>query len=193
LIRLRKFYDDLNNQFTAPLPTPSAVAQATTTPGRTNAGNVPYTDEEARDALLYTPGRRGKSVRFSESLVDDEDEIAGMDNTQLLAMHNRIISEQDESIDRLAESISRQRELSIQIGDELDSHAQLLDEVEILTDRHQSRLDNAKKRMDHIYRKASENCKFTPGKGSTSSLTICREFGGHRRTNTHIAPPHHYS
>lgn len=162
MIRLRKLYDNLNNQFTAPLPVPSKAAQTATTPGRTNAGNVPYTDEDARDALMNTPGRKGKSVRFTESLVEDEDELSGMDNTQLLAMHNRIMSEQDESIDRLSESISRQRELSIQIGDELDSHAQLLDEVEILTDRHQTRLDNAKKRMDHIYRKASENCMLSP-------------------------------
>src|SRR5690606_3885295 len=129
---------------------------------RTNAGGfAPYTDEEARDALMNNSSRKNKSVRFTESSDDDEDAIANMDNTQLLQMHNQIIQEQDESIDRLSESISRQRELSIQIGDELDSHAQLLDEVEVLTDRQQGRLDNAKRRMDHIYRRASENCKYT--------------------------------
>ena len=65
------------------------------------------------------------------------------------------MAEQDQQLDRLGESIGRQRELSIQIGDELDSHVQLLDEVDGHVERHQSRLDRARKNLGKVARKAS--------------------------------------
>lgn len=72
-----------------------------------------------------------------------------------------MIAEQDEQLDRLGESIGRQRELSIQIGDELDSHVQMLDEVDVLVDRHQSRLDKARKSLGNFARKANDNKQLT--------------------------------
>lgn len=71
------------------------------------------------------------------------------------------MAEQDEQLDRLGESIGRQRELSIQIGDELDSQINMLDEVDGLVDRHQSRLDQARKNLGTVARKASENKSMT--------------------------------
>jgi len=65
--------------------------------------------------------------------------------------------DQDESLDRLSESIGRQRELSIQIGDELDSQGELLEDLDGVVDRSRSRLDGARKRLDRIGRKAKDN------------------------------------
>lgn len=123
-----------------------------------------------------------KSVRFSDApLVQeasdenrnalfpyrDDPAAAGpsdqshLDNQQIHAYHSQVLSEQDEALDRLGESISRQRELSIQIGDELDEHVQMLDEVDRNVDRHQSRLDKARKNLGTVARKAKDNKQMT--------------------------------
>lgn len=71
------------------------------------------------------------------------------------------MEEQDEQLDRLGVSISRQRELSMQIGDELDSHVDMLDEIDGVVDRHQSRLDRGQRMLGKIARGASENKQMT--------------------------------
>lgn len=121
-----------------------------------------------------------KSVRFSDApLVQDEDDArnalfpyrddptAGppdqshLDNQQIHAYHSQVLAEQDEALDRLGESIGRQRELSIQIGDELDEHVQMLDDVDRHVDRHQTRLDKARKNLGTVARKAKDNMQMT--------------------------------
>jgi syntaxin 8 len=84
-----------------------------------------------------------------------------MDNQQIHQYHAQILEQQDEQLDRLGESIGRQRELSMQIGDELDSHVAMLDEVEAVTDRHQSRLDRASRMLGKVARGAGENKQMT--------------------------------
>jgi syntaxin 8 len=80
-----------------------------------------------------------------------------MSNQQVYDHHDQIMRDQDDQLDRLGESIGRQHQLSIQIGDELDGHVALLDGMDGDVDRHQSRLDNAKRRIDKIRRSAGEN------------------------------------
>ncbi|KAG0651615.1 putative syntaxin-8B [Hyphodiscus hymeniophilus] len=121
-----------------------------------------------------------KSVRFSDSPSVQEEEDARnalfpyrddptagqpdqshLDNQQIHAYHSQVLAEQDEALDRLGQSISRQRELSIQIGDELDEHVEMLDEVDRRVDRHQTTLDKAKKNLGHVARKAKDNVQMT--------------------------------
>lgn len=84
-----------------------------------------------------------------------------LDNQQIHDYHKNVLRDQDEQLDRLGDSIGRQRELSIQIGDELDDHIQMLDDVEHHVDRHQTTLDGARKRLATITRKAKENMQLT--------------------------------
>lgn len=72
-----------------------------------------------------------------------------------------MLAAQDEQLDRLGESIGRQRELSMQIGDELDSQVAMLDEVDGLVDRHQTSLDRARKSLGNVARKAKGNMQVT--------------------------------
>jgi syntaxin 8 len=121
-----------------------------------------------------------KSVRFQDApLVQDEDENRAalfpyrddpasslpdqshLDNQQIHAYHSQVMADQDEQLDRLGESISRQRELSIQIGDELDDQVQMLDGVDEMVTRHQSRLDKARKSLGSVARKAKDNKQMT--------------------------------
>jgi syntaxin 8 len=117
-------------------------------------------------------------VRFTDApVVQDEDEArnalfpyrddpgapdqSGLDNQQIHAYHTQVLAQQDEALDRLGESIGRQRELSIQIGDELDEHVQMLDEVDRHVDRHQTTLDKARKNLGSVARKAKDNMQMT--------------------------------
>ena len=86
------------------------------------------------------------------------DQAAGLEtNQQIHAYHSQILADQDAQLDRLGESISRQRELSMQIGDELDDQVAMLEESERLTDRHQGRLDRARRQVGKIARGAGES------------------------------------
>ncbi|KAF7125288.1 hypothetical protein CNMCM5793_001466 [Aspergillus hiratsukae] len=117
-----------------------------------------------------------KSVRFMDSEAEEADESrrnlfqpyrdspsppgldhSNMSNEQIYDHHAETLREQDEQLDRLGESIGRQHQLSIQIGDELEGHVALLDGMDGDVDRHQRRLDGARKRLDKIRRKAGEN------------------------------------
>jgi syntaxin 8 len=121
-----------------------------------------------------------KSVRFSDAPHVQEQEEARnnnfpyrddpeqglpdqshLDNQQLHAYHSQVIQEQDDALDRLGASISRQRELSIQIGDELDEQVQMLDESDNLVDRHANTLDKARRNLGTIARKAKDNMQLT--------------------------------
>ncbi|KAI0518523.1 v-SNARE [Xylaria bambusicola] len=85
------------------------------------------------------------------------DEANGMNNVQIHQYHQRVLEQQDEQLDRLGASIARQRELSMQIGDELDDQVAMLDDVDVAVDRHQGRLDRAKRQVNRITRAAGES------------------------------------
>ncbi|KAI1453777.1 v-SNARE [Annulohypoxylon moriforme] len=99
--------------------------------------------------------------RYRDNPADDNmgyrDEASGMTNTQIHAYHQQILDQQDEQLDALGESIARQRELSMRIGDELDEHVAMLDDVDVAVDRHQGRLDRARKQVGRIARSAGES------------------------------------
>jgi len=80
-----------------------------------------------------------------------------LSNQQLHTYHSTVLRDQDEQLDRLGSSIRTQRELSMQIGDELDGQALLLDDVDEGVDRHQGQLDRARGRLDRFGRKARES------------------------------------
>jgi syntaxin 8 len=125
------------------------------------------------------PSKASKSVRFTDSpddpnrsslfpahYTDDPSDSAVPDqsnltNEQINTYHTQVIRSQDEQLDRLGESITRQRDLSIQIGDELDNHALMLDEVDERVDRHQSTLDRARNRLGRIAKGARDQWGLT--------------------------------
>ncbi|CAO2650637.1 Nn.00g019290.m01.CDS01 [Neocucurbitaria sp. VM-36] len=84
-----------------------------------------------------------------------------LDNQQIHAYHSQVIRDQDDQLDQLGASIGRQRELSMQIGDELDGQVMLLDDVEEGVDRHTAQFRRARGRLDRFSRKARENWSLT--------------------------------
>lgn len=66
--------------------------------------------------------------------------------------------EQDTHLDTLSSSIRRQRELSENIGAELDVHTGLLEDLESGIDNTALRLGGARRRLGVVGRGARDNC-----------------------------------
>ena len=186
LTRLRAQYADLSKQFhgdTSPtldntLTSPNtaslqpAFSHATSKPQPQRADskkNVRFRDDPSNDSPpsdLADADDSNRAALFPARYTDNPpaptpDPTAQMDNQQIHAYHNQVLAEQDDQLDTLSESIGRQRHLSIQIGDELEGQVALLDEVDRGVDRHQGRLDGAKRRLNGVGRAASRNWGMT--------------------------------
>ncbi|KAF8950325.1 hypothetical protein CPC16_009133 [Podila verticillata] len=123
-------------------------------------------DMNARNVLLglnqgSANHSRSKVVRFSEHEV----EVDNLDNSQMLQLHQRIMDDQDSNLDRLSEALDRQQEIGLMIGDELDTHLDLLEETDHLVDRTENRLGSAAKRLAKV-------AKGTKGCGSWTIILI---------------------
>ncbi|KAL1607805.1 hypothetical protein SLS60_002743 [Paraconiothyrium brasiliense] len=172
LPRLRTQLTDLTSQFRPSAETP--ISPTLTQP------NDPSLSSDFAAAQSKKPRQVSKSVRFrDDDAADDHDpnraslfpyrddpsdappDQAELSNQQIHEYHSRVISEQDDQLDQLGASIGRQRELSMQIGDELDGQVVLLDDVEEGVDRHAAQFRRARGRLDRFSRKAKENWSLT--------------------------------
>ncbi|KAL1971298.1 hypothetical protein VTN77DRAFT_250 [Rasamsonia byssochlamydoides] len=173
---LRTQYEDLSSQFYSK----DAPSDATKTPNDPALGPDFANATRGPTPSLQHPVPQhpaSKSVRFTDTAPDEEDydanraalfqpyrdspspprDPSSLSNQQIHEHHAQILREQDAQLDRLGESIGRQHQLSIQIGDELEGQIALLDDVDAHVDRHAARLDGARRRLDRIRRRAGDN------------------------------------
>lgn len=171
LVHLRSQYSEMSSQFRGPVADDDDN-DGTESPQFTNVKN---SSPDLKQPVPQHPP--SKSVRFMDDSAATEDDLnrrnlfqpyrdspspegvdtSGMSNQQVYDHHEQVMRDQDDQLDRLGESIGRQHQLSIEIGDELDGHVALLDDVDSGVDRHQSRLGNARRRIDKIRRSAGDN------------------------------------
>ncbi|KAF5097069.1 hypothetical protein D0Z00_002534 [Geotrichum galactomycetum] len=119
--------------------------------------------KSGREELFITPYR--DEIDEPQGLTD---QAAGLETDhEHFQLQQQVLVEQDAHLDRLAASVGRQHQLSLDIHSELDSHLELLEEVDELTDGSSRRLQNAQKRLDTFSRKA---------RNSGSLLTIAILF-----------------
>lgn len=183
---LQKQYDDLTSQFhgfsspsnssTLTHPNDPTLAadfvHATTSPADGAASGRPKAQRSSSSKVVRFSDNPSSSSdpaleaqlfgsRYTDNPGDDtegyRDEAAAMSNTQIHAYHRDILDQQDQQLDALGVSIARQRELSMQIGDELDDQVAMLDDVDEQVDRHQGRLDRARHQVGKISRSANDN------------------------------------
>ena len=133
-------------------PSASKAAPSPKTVRFSDTPLTPTEDDDAEDLF-------GRGGRYRDEPSENEytDQAANMNNQQIHTYHSSILQEQDDQLDRLGESISRQRELSMQMGDELEAQVELLDETDGLVDRHQTRLDRAQRQLGKVARAAGES------------------------------------
>ncbi|OAK94415.1 hypothetical protein IQ06DRAFT_286432 [Phaeosphaeriaceae sp. SRC1lsM3a] len=176
LPRLKSQLSDLISQFS---PSSTSTTTSPSAPTLTRPNDPSLAPDFA--SAQKKPRQSSKSVRFTDdpsssdhdpnraSLFPYRDEPdpdaapdhSALDNQQIHAYHSQVIADQDEQLDQLGASIGRQRELSMQIGDELDGQVVLLDEVEEGVDRHTAQFRRARGRLDRFSRKARENWSLT--------------------------------
>lgn len=101
-------------------------------------------------------------------------------------------SEQDQHLDRLSHSINRQHHISLQIGDELDVHTGLLEELDTDLDLTESRLSSARRGLDRVAKGAKENGSFWHCilLSVVNFLIMCRLNGHDRPANSRSFDPH---
>lgn len=124
--------------------------------------NARFRDNPSQESL--DPDEANRAALFQERYRDEEqppDPTGEMSNQQIHDYHSQVMRDQDDQLDRLGESIGRQRYLGMQISDELEGQVALLDEVDRGVDRHQSRLDGAKRRLQGVSKKAQANWGMT--------------------------------
>lgn len=157
----------LDLDLTPPRPKPAPAAPA--------PKHVRFRENLVEDNEPHPPGRKPKPKKrtlleeqeelFIKPYKDDDidepptlsEQAAGLDDQAHLRLQQDTMRDQDEHLDRLALSVSRQHELSMQISTELDSHLELLDEVDDLTEGSTSRLATARRRLDTFSKKAKNN------------------------------------
>lgn len=72
-----------------------------------------------------------------------------------------MLSDQDQDLDRLNETIIRQQELGLMIGEELDYHIELLTDTEDMVDRTDGRLNRAKRSLVKFSRESKKKGEFS--------------------------------
>ena len=156
LDQLRAQHDDLSLQFRAQRPRAPATPAPLAAPApRRPAGGVRFADDPARAELFpYRDDPDGEDAREAA-------EANELDNAQIHEYPRSVLARQDDQLGELGQSIGRQRELSIAIGDELDDQVLILDEVDGAVARHQTRLDSAVRRLGTVVKKAKENWSIT--------------------------------
>jgi hypothetical protein len=92
----------------------------------------------------------------------------------------------------LSDAVGRQRELGLLIGDELESHVQLIEETDEMVDRTDTRLRNAQKRLNYVGRRVKDNSKWlTPVLDDSGYYLLTNIFMF--RIDMHCHCPHNHS
>lgn len=143
----------LSEDFARASTTPSNLKQPS--PQHPVSKSVRFTDTLASSAEDEDPNRAALLQPYRDSPSPGIDH-SSFSNQQIHDYHSHVMREQDDHLDRLGESIGRQHQLSIQIGDELEGQVALLDEVDGHVDRHTSRLDRAKRSLGKFSRSAGQ-------------------------------------
>lgn len=175
--QLRQQYNELYSQFTGSQPPTSTTKQ----PNNAELAGDFEDAQTQRPTASKRANSSSKFVRFSDNPTDtsaeeeanraallpyrddpeDAPDQSHLDNQQIHTYHSQVIRDQDQQLDRLGESIGRQRVLGVQIGNELDEQAELIDELDEGVMRHQTQIDKARGRLGTIMRKAKDNMQLT--------------------------------
>lgn len=87
---------------------------------------------------------------------DDPEDNSRISDSEMVNQQQTMMDDQDERLNHLSNSINRQNQLSVQIGDELDVHHQLLEDTDAAMDRTSASLGRARKRLDKVANEAKQ-------------------------------------
>ena len=125
---------------------------------------TPYTDDPEAGldpALMLQEQRRMMDRKYS---------FVPLLSSPLLK-HVAWYADQDLHLENLSRSVNRQRDISIQINDELDVHTGLLQELDHDLDRTESRLGGARRQLERVAKGARNN-----GTSSSHQVSVASPF-----------------
>ncbi|TPX73876.1 hypothetical protein CcCBS67573_g04857 [Chytriomyces confervae] len=109
---------------------------------------------QQRAALLSasasTSSSSGAAALLSNGGNQNENDTEALQTGELLQLHNRLIDDQDAHLDVLSNTLLRQKQIGIQIGEELEYHVDLLQQTTVAVDATQSRIGNVNQRLGHV-------------------------------------------
>ncbi|XP_033740346.1 syntaxin-8-like [Pecten maximus] len=115
---------------------------------------------EGGDTRYSLMGSAGDTFGSNDpwGMRDDPDEYRDMSNNDLRNQQQQVIQEQDRGLDALSSVLSRQKQMAIDIGDEVDSQNVLIDDITDHTDRTGERLKKETKHIRIVDRKSNACC-----------------------------------
>lgn len=83
------------------------------------------------------------------------------------------MEQQDNQLDALSDSIGRQHHLSLQMNEELGTHAELLEEMDRDVDGTTARLGRASRRLDKFTKSLKEHGMYAGRKEEYQTHSVC--------------------
>ncbi|EIN05491.1 hypothetical protein PUNSTDRAFT_91765 [Punctularia strigosozonata HHB-11173 SS5] len=149
---------DVEKEGLLPLVDETPVEQEAVASSSSRSSSPMGIPRKARETLGISGGN---FAPYSDDPERGPEEEQGTD--MLLQEQSQLMAHQDDHLDALSRSIGRQRDLSLQINDELDTHHGLLESLDHELDRTSDRLSTARRKLN----------KFAKGvKGNGSTYTI---------------------
>ncbi|EGG25332.1 syntaxin 8 [Cavenderia fasciculata] len=121
--------------------------------------NQPYLSDAAKSALLFEGATNNNNNNGNRKWgVKETEESSSYSNNQILDRNTQVMKEQDQLLDSLSYSVTRQKELAIGIGSEAESQSIMLDDLNSHVDSTHGRLRNANKSLVRL----TQDAKTTP-------------------------------
>jgi syntaxin 8 len=166
-----------------------------------SASPDPFRDDQTPPCISLEPPTpidrnaqtRGDSFLSNQSTTpfrDDPEDNPRITDSELLTSQQTLMDDQDERLNHLSTSIGRQNQLSMQIGDELDVHHQLLEDTDGAMDATAARLGRARKRLDKVADEAKQYGEWFPCAWRSPLLTVRLHYHN-CRLDLHIADLDH--
>ncbi|KAL8692381.1 MAG: hypothetical protein Q9218_002571, partial [Villophora microphyllina] len=104
-----------------------------------------------KEKLINAASQQGsKKPAAGRVLGKETDRTRALDNQGVLQLQQQLMKEQDEDVDVLAAAVARQKQIGIEIQEELAVQKDMLELMDEDVDRVQSKLDVARKRIGKI-------------------------------------------
>ncbi|KAG7813208.1 hypothetical protein KL921_000754 [Ogataea angusta] len=114
------------------------------------ASSRTYNDDPSKDSLFET------NTLYKDDSGSTIDHMR-MSNKQIFMENQQELIDQDEIINSLSQSVNRQHEMSLQIGDEVGDHMVLLDDLESGISRANAKIIRGRSNIDRFRQKLKEH------------------------------------
>jgi len=108
-------------------------------------------------AALFESGRRRQTPDVvgwgGDDVADDDDTACLLSNDELRQEQRRVLREQDEGLDALAEVLARQKTIGLTIGDEVETQNEMLDDIHDNVESVRGRVARETRNVERVDRK----------------------------------------